>query len=133
MSNLILNAVNLIRNQATGVVSDYSESDVYTCTMAAKDFYAWFVHEEHRTSCTFYYRSSGNALKKNRDSFRAHGAFQPANERYRPGFALSPKAGSEFETIRVATGVKRGPTPTTNYNGVKCNLCDIPRSLMMLL
>lgn len=67
MSALISNAVNLIRNQTTGAVQDISTEDVYTFTIAREDFYAWLQNEERRTSCTFYYRTTGNASIKNKD------------------------------------------------------------------
>lgn len=120
MSALIANAVNLIRNLTTGAVQDISTEDVYTFTIAREDFYAWLQNEERRTSCTFYYRTTGNASIKNKDFFRLKGPLQPANTKYRPGFALSSKDSPELERTRTHAGLKRGRGCATNYVGVKC-------------
>ena len=119
MSALIANAVNLIRNQTTGAVQDISTEDVHTFVIERQNFHAWLENEERRTSCTFYYRTTGNAFIKNKDFFRLYGPLQPANAKYRAGFALSPKDGPELERTSTDAGVKRGRACETNYSGVK--------------
>lgn len=118
MSALIANAVNLIRNQTTGAVADISTQDVYTFTIHPKDFYAWLENEERRTSCTFYYRTTGNASIKNKDFFRLYGSLLPTGATHRSGFALPKKAKKEPERTVVQAGVKRGRPIETNYIGV---------------
>lgn len=141
MSSLIANAVNVIRSQTTGIVSDYAQENPYRFVIKREDFHAWLVREERRTSCTFYFYTTGNAFYKNKEFFYRFGPHDPTNPNPRPGFGLSPdekremdekKAeegvsdDDEYEEVNgsgtTTAGVKRGRKKETNYNGVRWHL-----------
>lgn len=138
MSSLIANAVKVIRNQVTGAVRDYAEENPSQFIIKREYFHAWLVHEERRTSCTFYYYVTGNAFYKNKEFFHRFGPHDPTNPYPRPGFGLSvadqrdmAKNGAgesvpndeEYEDTNqnrpITAGVKRGRKKQTNYNGVR--------------
>lgn len=143
MSSLIANAVQVIRSQTTGAVSDYAAESPSRFIIKRDDFHAWLTHEERRTSCTFYFYTTGNAFYKNKQFFYRFGPHDPANPNPRPGFGLSPDdqremaetearedvIDDEYEDTNASgtttAGVKRGRKKETNYNGVRCPLKPI--------
>ncbi|KAG2216560.1 hypothetical protein INT45_013569 [Circinella minor] len=116
-SGLVTKAINILRETRTGTVApfDINKQCPVTVVINRVDWEKWFLDEQTRTFCTFYYRTGGDARAKN-DAFI--NKFGPHDQPH------DDNANQQVEHV----GKKRGRPTVLNFHQVYvCHRSGAPK------